>query len=151
MAKHQLVLSIFPDELAADDAAVAVKESGVATGDAIGIMALDSAGKLKTDKVGAHSVGKGATIGAALTLLGPAGIAAGVVGGAAVGALHHKNLGLSDSDKASLTSDLQSGKAAVGVLSSYETASAVSRRLTELGGSSHAHNVDDAAMEAPAV
>src|SRR3954467_7331550 len=107
MAKHQLVLSIFPDELAADDAAVGLRESGVAMGDAIGVLALDEDGKLKTDKVGAHSVGKGATIGAVLTLLGPAGIAAGLAGGAALGALHHKSLGLTDSNKATLTSDLQ--------------------------------------------
>jgi hypothetical protein len=63
MANRQLVLAVFPDELAADSAAVALKESGIADGDAIGILVLDADGKLKQDKVGAHSTGKGAAIG----------------------------------------------------------------------------------------
>ena len=54
----------------------------------------------------------------------------------AVGALHHKNLGLSDADKARLTVELQAGKAAVGVMSHSDTASAISDRLTQLGGAS---------------
>ena len=44
-------------------------------------------------------------------VLGPA-----VLVGAAAGALHHKNLGLSDADKARLTVELNAGKAAVGVM-----------------------------------
>ncbi len=63
MADRQLVLAVFPDELAADSAAAALKDSGIAHGDAIGILALDGNGKLKADKVGAHSTGKGAAIG----------------------------------------------------------------------------------------
>ena len=78
MSDRQLVLSFFPEERAADNAAVALKESGIAHGDAIGILALDSAGKLKQDKVGARSTGKGAAIGGALFLLGPAVLGVGV-------------------------------------------------------------------------
>src|SRR5947207_8168861 len=52
MADRQLILGVFSDELAADNAAVAMKDSGIADGDAIGILALDSGGKLKQDKVG---------------------------------------------------------------------------------------------------
>src|SRR6187455_392425 len=106
MSDRQLVLSFFPGEPAADNAAVALKDSGIAHGDAIGILALDSGGKLKQDKVGARSTGKVA------------------------GALHHKNLGLSDADKARLTVDLNAGKAAVGVLAHYDSAPAISDRLT---------------------
>jgi hypothetical protein len=47
MANRQLVLAFFPDEPAADNAAAALKDSGIAHGDAIGILALDSHGKLK--------------------------------------------------------------------------------------------------------
>ena len=68
MADRQLVLSFFPDEPAADNAAAALKDSGIAHGDAIGILALDSDGKLKQDKVGARSTGKGAAIGGVLFL-----------------------------------------------------------------------------------
>jgi len=76
-------------------------------------------------------------------LLGPA-----VLTGVAVGALHHKNLGLSDADKARLTVDLQSGKAAVGVMSHYDTVPAVSDRLTQLGGTTESHELTDDAVEA---
>jgi uncharacterized membrane protein len=150
MANRQLVLAVFPDELGADNAAVALKDSGIADGDAIGILALDSHGKLKQDKVGARSTGKGAAVGGVLFLLGPAVLGVGVLGGAAAGALHHKNLGLSDADKARLTVELNEGKAAVGVLAHYDTATAVSARLTQLGGTSEAHALTDEALDAAA-
>jgi hypothetical protein len=70
MADKQLVLAFFPDEAAADSAADALKDSGIAHGDAIGILALDSHGKLKTDKVGARSTGKGAAIGGSCSCSG---------------------------------------------------------------------------------
>ena len=73
MSDRQLVLGVFPDELAADNAAVALKDSGITEGDAIGILALVH-GKLKQDKVGARSTGKGAAVGGVLVLLGPAAL-----------------------------------------------------------------------------
>ena len=54
-------------------------------------------------------------------VLGPA-----VLVGVAVGALHHKNLGISDADKARLTMELNAGKAAVGVMAPFDTAPAIS-------------------------
>ena len=148
MAHRQLILAVFPDELAADNAAVALKESGIADGDAIGILALDSSGKLKQDKVGARSTGKGAAIGGVLFLLGPAVLGVGVLGGAAAGALHHKNLGLTDADKARLTVELTEGKAAVGVMAHFDTAPAISDRLAQLGGTPETHELTDEAVEA---
>lgn len=148
MADRQLVLAVFPDELAADNAAVALKDSGIAEGDAIGILALDSDGKLKQDKVGARSTGKGAAVGGVLLLLGPAALGVGVAGGAAAGALHHKSLGLTDADKARLTVELTEGKAAVGVLAHFDTAPAISDRLTQLGGTPEAHQLTDEALQA---
>jgi hypothetical protein len=148
MSDKQLVLSFFPREVAADNAAVALKDSGIAHGDAIGILTLDSKGRLKQDKVGARSTGKGAAIGGALFLLGPAVLGVGVLGGTAAGALHHKNLGLSDADKARLAVELNAGKAAVGVLSHSDTAPAISDRLTQLGGVSEAHELSDQAVAA---
>ena len=148
MANRQLVLAVFPDELAADSAAVALKDSGIADGDAIGILALDADGKLKQDKVGAHSTGKGAAIGGVIGVFTAAFLGPAVLGGMAVGALHHKNLGLSDADKARLTNELQAGKAAVGVMSHSDTASAIADRLTQLGGAPERHEVTDEALEA---
>ena len=150
MANRQLVLAVFTDEPAADSAAAALKDSGIADGDAIGILALDSKGKLKQDKVGARSTGKGAAVGGVLFLMGPALLGVGVIGGTAAGALHHKNLGLSDADKARLTVELNSGKAAVGVLAHSDTAPAISDRLTQLGGTPEAHELSDEALESAA-
>ena len=148
MADRQLVLAVFPDELAADNAAVALKDSGIAEGDAIGILALDSDGKLKQDKVGARSTGKGAAVGGVLGVFTAAFLGPAVLGGMAVGALHHKNLGLSDADKARLTVELTEGKAAVGVLAHFDTAPAISDRLTQLGGTPEAHQLTDEALQA---
>jgi uncharacterized membrane protein len=150
MADRQLVLAVFPDELAADNAAVALKDSGITEGDAVGILVLDSDGELKQNKVGARSTGKGAAIGGVLLLLGPAALGVGIIGGAAAGALHHKNLGLSDADKARLTTELTAGKAAVGVLADFDTAPVISDRLTELGGAPEAHELSDEAVQAAA-
>jgi hypothetical protein len=150
MANRQLVLAVFPDEMAADSAAVALKESGIADGDAVGILALDAGGKLKQDKVGAHSTGKGAAIGGVIAVLGPALLGPAVLGGVAVGALHHKNLGLSDADKARLSVELNEGKAAVGVMAHFDTAPAISDRLTQLGGTPERHELTDEALQAAA-
>jgi uncharacterized membrane protein len=150
MADRQLVLAVFADEPAADNAAATLKDSGIAHGDAIGILALDAKGKLKQDKVGARSTGKGAAIGGVLVLMGPVGLGVGVLGGAAAGHLHHKSLGLTDADKARLKGELTAGKAAVGVLADFETAPAVSEQLTQLGGAPEAHELTDEALEAAA-
>lgn len=148
MSDKQLVVSVFPDEAAADGAAVALKDSGITSGDSVGLLVLDSEGKLKEDKVGARSTGKGAAIGGVLALLGPVGLGVGVVGGAAAGALHHKGLGLTDADKERLTRELTAGKAAVGVLSDYETVPAISHELAELGGEPEAYKLSDEAIDA---
>ena len=148
MAHRHLVLAVFPDELAADSAAAALKDSGIADGDSIGILALDSDGKLKQDKVGAHSTGKGAAIGGVIAVFSTALLGPAVLTGVAVGALHHKNLGLSDANKARLTVELNAGKAAVGVMSHYDTAPAISDRLTQLGGASERHELTDEALQA---
>jgi len=148
MAHRQLVLAVFPDEPAADSAAAALKDSGIAHGDAIGVLALDENGKLKQDKIGARTTGKGAAIGGVIAVFSTAILGPAVVAGMAVGALHHKNLGLSDGDKARLTVELQAGKAAVGVMSHSDTAPAIADRLTQLGGASERHEVTDEALEA---
>ena len=148
MADRQLVLAVFPDELAADSAAAALKDSGIADGDAIGILVLDAEGKLKQDKVGAHSTGKGAAIGGVIAVFSTAIMGPAVLVGMGVGALHHKNLGLSDGDKARLTVELQAGKAAVAVMAHADTASAIADRLTQLGGAPEQHEVTDEALQA---
>jgi hypothetical protein len=150
MADRQLVLAVFPDELAADSAAVALKDSDIAHGDAIGVLALDSDGKLKQEKVGKRSTGKGAAIGGVIAVFSTAVLGPAVVAGAAVGVLHHKNLGLSDADKARLTVELNEGKAAVAVMAHSDTAPAISDLLTQRGGTPENHELTDDALEAAA-
>ena len=149
MADKQLVLSFFADEPAADSAAMELKDSGITSGDAIGLLVTDAAGPFKVDKVGARSWGAGAGVGACLVLLGPAALGVGVLGGTAAGGLHHKGLKLSDEDKARIAADLGSGKAAwvwwPGPLG------AAIQQLTELGGATSSHDVvDEAAVQAGA-
>ncbi|MGN6791637.1 MAG: DUF1269 domain-containing protein [Streptosporangiaceae bacterium] len=147
MSNNTVVLATFNDELSADTAAASLKESGVAKGDAIGVLVLDEQGELKADKVGKRSWGKGAGIGAVVALVTPIGLAAGLIGGGLLGGLHHKNLGLDEEDRERISSDLQGGKAAVGVLAPVSEANIVAERLSELGGTAETHDVSDEAVE----
>ena len=151
MADRQLVLSFFADEPAADAAATTLKDAGVTSGDAVGILVLDATGNLKVDKVGARSWGAGAGVGACLLVLGPAALGVGILGGTAGGGLHHKGLKLSDEDRARISADLGAGKAAVGVLARVEDAPMIQRQLTAQGGATSSHDVvDEAALQAAA-
>jgi len=142
MSDKYLILSIFADEVAAADAADALKESGLTSGDAMGILAVDNEGKLKVDKVGGRSWGAGALIGTGALLLGPGAVIAAplvgggmaIAGGTALGGLHHKSLGMSDEDKTRLSGELQGGKVAVGVLVRPEDVDRVQAELTDAGG-----------------
>ena len=147
MANHTVVIAIFNDEESADAAATSLKDSGAAKGDAIGVLVLDEDGNLKAEKVGKRSWGKGAGIGAVVALVTPVGLAAGLIGGGLLGALHHKNLGLDEADRERISSELQGGKAAVGVLAPVSEATVVADKLTELGGTSETHPVSDEAVE----
>lgn len=151
MADKQLLLSFFADEPAADAAATTLRDSGLAAGDAIGLLVLDAGGNLRVDKVGARSWGAGAGVGACLLVLGPAALGVGIVGGALAGGLHHKGLKLTDEDVARISADLGAGKAAVGVLANIEVASMIQDRLNELGGVTSSHDVvDEAALQTAA-
>ena len=147
MSNHTVILAIFKDEVSADAAAASLKESGVAKGDAIGVLVLNEKGELKADKVGKRSWGKGAGIGAVVALVTPVGLAAGLIGGGLLGALHHKNLGLSEADRERIRSELEGGKAAVGVLAPVDEAAVVTDFLREQGGAPEAHPVSDEAVE----
>ena len=147
MSNKTVDLAIFKDEASADAAVAAVKDSGVAHGDAIGVLVLDEHGKIKVDKVGKRSVGKGAGIGLVLAMFTPVGLAAGVVGGGLLGALHRKGLGLGQADRDRLGAELAGGKAAVGVLIPVSEAAYLTIKLNELGGTTQTHAVEDAALD----
>jgi hypothetical protein len=150
MGSKQLVLAMFDSELAADDAAAAMKTWEKATADiklkSVGVLVLDKDGKLKVDKVGRRSTFKGAGIGIILAMVTPIGLGAAIIGGAVLGALHHKGLGIPDDERERLAGELLGGKAAVGVVSDVSEAAAISEKLAELGGTPETHDLDDAAL-----
>jgi hypothetical protein len=147
MSNHTVVLAIFNDENSADDAAALLKESKLAKSDAIGVLVLNEKGELNADKAGKRTWGKGAGIGAVVALVTPIGLAAGLIGGGLLGALHHKKLGLSDADRERLHHELEGGKAAVAVLAPVAEAAAVADFLRDQGGSPESHSVSDEAVE----
>jgi uncharacterized membrane protein len=151
MTDKQVVLALFDTEAAADSA-VANLKTWEKTSDevklgAIGVLVMDENGKIKTHKMGSRSIGKGAGIGLILAMLTPVGLVGGVVGGALLGILHHKGLGLSEQDRDRIATELANGKAAVGVLTPTVKADAISAKLVELGGKSEVHDASDEALE----
>ena len=150
MASKTVVLAFFNDEPTADDAVEALKKWDKADDDikldAIGVLALDDKGKIKTHKLGKRSVAKGAGIGLVLAVIAPPTLLAGLVGGAVIGSFHHKGLGLKAADRDRIASQLSAGQAAVGVLVRPEIAIDISAKLTELGGTAEAHEVPEEAV-----
>src|SRR6476659_10386517 len=120
MADKQVVLAIFPDEAAADTAAQSLKDWDKLDDEvklnAIGVLVLDENGKVKTQKLGRRSWGKGAGIGVVLAALTPPTLLAGALAGGVLGALHHKGLGIDSDERDQISGALQNGRAAVGAL-----------------------------------
>lgn len=152
MSKKHLVLAYFDDEAAADAAVASLKEWDKASKEiklgAIGVLVKDDKGKVKTHKVGKRNTGVGALLGAiAAVLSGGLSLIAGVAGGSIVGAMFHKGLGISKEEMAEIDTQLNDGKAAVGVLVSAEDEPAVTAKLEELGGTSKSYEVADEVVE----
>jgi uncharacterized membrane protein len=151
MADKQLVLAIFDNEAAADTAAGQLaswdKTSKDVELNAIGVLVMDDKGKIKQHKMGARSTGKGAGIGLILAMLTPVGLVGGVVGGAVLGRLRRKGLGIGEADRDRISAELAQGRAVVGVLAPDEQAKAIQDKLTELGGRAEAHATSDAVLE----
>ncbi len=152
----QVVLAFFNDEAAADAAAESLKAWDKIDDEvklsAIGVLALDEHGKVKTQKLGSRSITKGAGIGLLLALITPAGLGIVLTGGV-LGALHHKGLGLSAEYRSRIGAELTDGKAAVGVLVKDAQAAIVSAKLAELGGIPETHEISaeaEAEVEAAA-
>ncbi len=150
MAGKTVVLAFFKDESTADDAVESLKAWDKSDKsfqlDAIGVLALDDKGKIKTHKLGKRSVGKGAGIGLVLAVIAPPTLLAGVIGGGVLGAFHHKGLGLRAADRDRIASQLSAGEAAVGVLVNPAMAIDVSAKLSDLGGRAEVHEVTEEAV-----
>jgi uncharacterized membrane protein len=154
MADMQLVLAIFADEAAADEAVTAFKaweKDFHVEHRPIGVLVVGDDGKIKEHKLGQTSGGKGAGIGLVLAAVTPPTLIAGIIGGAVLGRFHHKGLGLTDADRERIAAELAGGKAAIGVLvATDQEAAMISYHLGELGGKPETHAVSDEALEAVA-
>jgi uncharacterized membrane protein len=152
----QVVVAIFPDEGTADTAVQSLKEWDKLDDDvklnAIGILVLDDNGKIKTQKMGRRSWGKGAGIGVVLAVIAPPTLLVGALAGGALGGLHHKGLGIDSAERDEITDALANGRAAVGALVADSQVPLVSDKLGELGGELHVLSPsDDAIAEVDAV
>ncbi len=150
MGSKQVVVAIFPDEAQADTAAQSLKDWDKLDDDvklnAIGVLVLDEKGKVKTQKIGRRSWGKGAGIGVVLAALTPPGLLAGALAGGVLGGLHHKGLGVDSAERDEISDALSNGRAAVGALVADSEAADVSAKLTELGGELHVLSPSDEAV-----
>jgi len=151
LSDKQVIIALYPNEAAADSAVEGLKTWDKANDQvkltAIGVLALDEKGQVKTEKMGGRSWGKGAGIGLVLGLLTPVGMVVGAVGGGLIGALHHKGLGLSEQDRERIAGELKDGKAAVGVLAEPKDSEAIMQKMKEFGGEPEVHYVPEAAMQ----
>lgn len=152
MSKKHLILAYFGTEAAADAAVTSLKAWDKASKEiklgAIGVLVKDEKGKVKTHKVGKRNTGVGALLGViAAVLSGGLSLIGGVAGGAIVGAMFHKGLGISKEEMAEIDAQLNDGKAAVGVLATDEEESAVTAKLQELGGAPKSYEVADEIVE----
>ena len=154
MAENQVVLGVFADEAAADAAVESLKAWDKASDEvkltSIGVLVLDDKGALKTHKMGSRSKAKGAGIGLVLAIVAPPTLLAGVVGGAVLGAFHHKGLGMNDRGQGPHRHGAgrrQGGRRRPG---QGRRGRPHRGKLAELGGDVEAIDVTDEALEAVA-
>ena len=166
---RNLIVAYFDSADAADDAAKQLKhwdksESSIKLG-GMGIITMED-GELKTHKVGARAAGTGAKWG---TILGATGslatgvlVAAGVLTGgialipaaiaglavgAGAGALFHKKIGMTDSDRIRLEDHLRGGGAALAVMADAVELEPTKEEIAKLGGDVEHYMLPDDLME----
>ena len=154
MTDRQVIVAVFDDEAAADAAVASLKtwddENVDIELDSIGVLVLDKDGRIKENRLGKRSVGKGAGIGLVLAAIAPPTLLAGAIAGGVAGHFHHTGLGMTDADRDGLAADLKGGKAAVGVLAQTVDAVPIVAKLKSLGGTVRAHDVSKEALEGAA-
>ncbi len=148
----ELVLALFADEASADHAVNEIKNWDKASDDvklgAIGVLVKDEKGKIKTHKTGSRKTKGGAVLGVLLGIVsGGVTLLGGLIGGAVLGSLFHKGLSISKDEQAKLSSELDAGKAAVGLMVDAAEAELVKAKLIELGGAPEVYDVSDEAVE----
>jgi uncharacterized membrane protein/predicted flap endonuclease-1-like 5' DNA nuclease len=164
-----LIVAYFDNAEAADDAAKQLKhwdksESDIKLG-GMGIVTFED-GELKTHKVGARAAGTGAKWGTILGATGGAttgvlalagvltgglglipGAIAGLIVGTGAGALFHKKIGMTDSDRLRLEDHLKNGGAALAVMADAIEVEPTKNEIAGLGGKVEHYLLPDDLMD----
>ncbi len=153
---NHFVVAYYLNAAAADAAAQDLKKwddnnKDVKLG-AMGILHLDNGGHLKVEEIGQRDTGKGAlwgtAIGATLGVLSAGillvpGMAVGAAGGALLGALNHKSLGMTDADRDNMVEQLRHGGAALGVMCDDFEYEPTKAEMLRLGGKVEMYDVPE--------
>jgi uncharacterized membrane protein len=144
---QNLVIAFFKDEAGAEAAVTELKAWDKIEDDvklnAIGVLALDDKGKVKTRKLGSRNIQRGAGIGLLLMLILPGAGLGIVIVSSLVGGLRHKGLGMNQADRDRIAENLKGGQAAVAVLAKFAEVDMITAKLQELGGAAEAHEISD--------
>jgi len=146
-------------EQAANDLLDWEKDNPAINLSAIGVVTKNNKGELKTKNYAERNTGKGAKVGLGIGVLAavlsgglsliPTAIG-GAIAGAAAGAMSHKALGLTDTEKNQLNSDLDRGCAAILVMCDESEVTALTDYLALEGGQIVSHPIDSASLESAA-
>jgi uncharacterized membrane protein/predicted flap endonuclease-1-like 5' DNA nuclease len=152
---NRLVVAYFPNVGSAEATAGDLKDWDKADADiklgAIAILTLNpNTGEIQADEIGERSTKSGAlwgtAIGAAVGLLtGGIGLIPGLIlgagGGAAIGALNHKSVGITDEERGSIVNRLRDGLVALAVMADDFEVDATLNKMVELGGRAESYAV----------
>lgn len=150
----QLVVAYYINEEAARAAAEDLKDWDGDNRDiklgAMAVMTIDEQGKLHADEIGQRNTKSGALWGTAIGVgigiltagigLIP-GLLLGAGGGAAIGAMSHKDVGMSDDQHAAMVDHLKKGGAALAVMADDFEVEATLAKMMEEGGRSEAFKI----------
>jgi len=157
-----MVVAYYPNEEIAHGAAEHIKNWDDANDDiklgAIAVLTLNpKTGELESSDVGQRNTKRGAlwgtAIGAAVGILSGGiglipGLLVGAGGGSAVGAMSHKDVGMTDEDRARMAEKLRGGGAALAVMADDFEVDATKAEMTRYGGIPESFGVPEATVEA---
>ncbi len=153
----QLVVAYFPNRGAAEATAEGLKDWDKANDSiklgAIAILALNPKnGKIEAEEIGERSTRSGALWGTAIGVtvgiltagigLIP-GLLLGAGGGAAVGALNHKSVGMTDEDQEQIVNHLRDGLVALAVMADDFEVEATMAKMVSLGGRAFSYKMPE--------
>ena len=156
-ANDQLVVAYFPNRGAAEATAEDLKDWDKANDSiklgAIAILSLNPKnGQIEADEIGERTTKSGAlwgtAIGVTLGILTAGiglipGLLLGAGGGAAIGALNHKSVGMTDEDRDEIVNHLRAGLVALAVMADDFEVEATMAKMVSFGGRASSYKVPE--------